>query len=71
MMCKDCGLEMKADRQEQHQASSITIYTCKNRVCALWSVTLTQDVYESLNEDQLNNYRQIVANLKKTMGMQS
>ena len=59
---------MQADVQEQRGGASVTIVTCMNKACGLWSVTLTTDVYASLNETQLQEYRDMVAKLKQRFG---
>lgn len=66
-LCVDCGKPM--DVQEQKHLNSVdTIVTCKNKLCSMWSVTLTTDVYAKLTETQLNDYRQMVTGLKQRFG---
>lgn len=64
-VCKDCGQPMETHQQEQRQAPPITIVTCKNRDCSLYSVTLSTDQYEKLTEIQLDGYRKMVAQFKE------
>ena len=64
-LCKDCGQPMQLDYQEQRNAPPLPIVTCKNKDCALWSVTLSTKVYYDLTNEQLNAYREMVALLKK------
>lgn len=69
-LCRDCGKPMEALQQEQHQAPPLTIITCKNRACDLWSVTLSLAQEAALTEAEWQNYRESVARLKKTLGME-
>lgn len=66
-LCHDCGQPMQVDLQEQRQAPPLTIVTCKNKACDLWSVTLSTDGYASLNDEQWAEYRTMVSNLKATI----
>lgn len=65
MICKDCNLEMQADIQRLREGKAIVLFTCKNKACSLWSVTLTEDVFKALTDEQVQDYREMVANLKK------
>ena len=68
-LCRDCGNPMQVDQQPQSSgAPDLTIVTCKNKVCTLWSVTLSTDVYAALTEEQVAEYREMVAGLKKRFG---
>lgn len=71
MNCRDCGQPMILDMQEQRNAPDLAIVTCKNKACTLYSVTLSTDVYAALTEAQAQEYRNMVANLKRTLGMGS
>lgn len=61
-LCRDCHQEMEAHQQGQH-----TIVTCRNKICGLYDVTLSTDQYAALTDKQLDDYRQSVANLKKSL----
>jgi len=65
--CQDCGMPLDTDQQEHRYADPITIGTCRNRACTLWSVTLTVTEFPKLTEVQLNQYRKSVANIKATL----
>ena len=70
--CKDCGNPLTVDLQEMRRGAPLVILTCKNPNCSLWSVTLSEDVYNSLTEAQLDSYRTMVAGLKERFkGMRS
>lgn len=66
-LCIDCGQPMESVEQK-HLNSVDTIVTCKNKLCSMWSVTLTTDSYAKLTQEQLTEYRQMVFNLKKRFG---
>jgi len=66
-LCRDCGQPMKTDQQEQRNAPPLTIVTCMNRDCALWSVTLSTEGYNALSDEQFAEYRAMVAGLKATI----
>lgn len=68
-LCHDCQQPMQVDQQPQRDgAPDLTIVTCKNKSCSLWSVTLSTDVYAALTEEQVEEYREMVAGLKKRFG---
>lgn len=66
-LCKDCGQEMEAKEQPMLNQAPVTIATCQNRACTLWSVTLTTDVWNTITDEKLTDYRKMVANLKATI----
>ena len=68
-LCRDCQQPMQVDQQPQRSgAPDLTIVTCKNKACTLWSVTLSTDVYAALTDEKLAEYREMVKNLKKRFG---
>lgn len=71
-LCRDCGKPMKDDQQEQRGGKPpLTIITCMNRDCAMWSVTLSVEGYQALTDAQFADYRKMVANLKATIAKRS
>lgn len=66
-LCHDCGLPMETLEQETREPQPITIVTCKNKACTLYSVTLSVEQYAALSPEQFQSYRTMVANLKKHM----
>jgi len=70
-LCRDCGQPMETIEQPQRQAPPLKVVTCKNKACALWSVTLSTDQYAKLTEGEWQEYRESVARLKKTLGYKS
>lgn len=68
-LCRDCGFPMRVDKQKQMgEQPDLIVLTCMNKSCSLWSVTLTYDVYAALTEEQVAEYREMVAGLKKRFG---
>lgn len=70
-LCKDCEQAMEAVQQEMVNAPAVTLVTCRNRSCSLWSVTLTTKQYATLTDEQWSAYRQSVVNLKETLKLWS
>ena len=71
-LCRDCGAPLTLDYQEQRRSEPLGIVTCKNPNCTLWSVTLSEDVYGKLTDEQLDSYRTMVKGLKERFkGMRS
>ena len=66
-LCRDCGKPMDILRQELLNALSLTMVTCNNRICSLWSVTLSVEQYSKLTEAEWDTYRQSVANVKQSL----
>ncbi len=70
-LCRDCQQPMEVIFQPQRNAEPLTVVTCKNRACSLWSVTLTTTQYALQTDEQWDAYRESVARLKAILGERS
>lgn len=66
-LCCDCHQPMEVAAQEQRNAEPLTIVTCKNRSCSLYSVTLSVQQYWAQTDEQRAAYRTMVEKLKAHM----
>lgn len=63
-LCRDCGQPMETVEQPLLKGNMLTLITCKNRDCDLWSVTLSTQQYQAIGESQWDEYRTMVKKLK-------
>lgn len=63
-LCRDCNEPMQVDMQPQRGAEPIAVVTCKNKSCRLYGVTLSVQQYWAQNDEQLAEYRTMVAAYK-------
>lgn len=57
--CKDCHHELDAISQPKWNGGCITLYSCWNKDCLLYAVTLTAEQYSRLTESDLDGYRAV------------
>lgn len=60
-LCRDCHEPMQVDMQEQRGAEPLAIVTCKTRSCSLYGITLSVQQYWAQTDEQLAEYRKMVA----------
>lgn len=59
-LCHDCLNPMEVKPQGYHK-----IVTCKDETCTLYGVTLSDDQYQKLTDEQFDGYRKMVAQFKE------
>ncbi|MBA3868841.1 MAG: hypothetical protein H0X30_06780 [Anaerolineae bacterium] len=57
--CKDCGHPLEIIEQEELDNGYFLLVTCWQATCLLRGFTLSLDRYESLNQPQLEVYREM------------
>src|SRR3982750_4332086 len=58
VFCRDCGQPMEVIQQEDLEGNHLIQVTCWQAQCLLHGFTLSLDRYLSLNQSQLDAYRQ-------------
>lgn len=58
-LCRDCGMPLDCQSQDNGKGGFITLMTCWNPACLLRTVTRTPATYYKLTETELEAYREM------------